>query len=86
MGWCTYGVKPPPPLDHHPDGDQNEPENQESGRHHVGEDADVGRRLAGQEVNENQQNDVGDRDAGQRQADQADGIANEILRNWRMIA
>ncbi len=82
----TYSAQPPPPLDHHPDGDQDESQNQESRRHHVGENADVGRGLAGKQVNENQQNDVGEGDAGQRQADQADGISNEILRNWRMIA
>jgi hypothetical protein len=74
----TYIAKPATPLDHQSNGNQNESQNQESRRHHVGENADVGRGLAGEDVNESEQNDVGEGDGGQRQTDQADGISNEI--------
>ena len=49
-------------------------EDQKRRRHHVGENADVGRWVAGQKVNQNQQNDVGESDCRQGHADQADGI------------
>src|SRR5271157_5005470 len=48
--------------------------------------SDGGRRVTGEEVNDNKQNDVGKGNTGQRQTDQADWISNEILRNRRMIA
>ena len=58
MGRHTYGAKPAPPLDHHSDRYQNQAEDQKARRHHVGENADVGRWVAGENVNQNQENDV----------------------------
>ncbi len=79
MGRHTYNVKAAAALHHHSDRNQNEPENQEARRHHIGENADIGRWMAGENVNQNQKDNVGEGDGGQRQTDQADRILNELL-------
>ena len=69
----------PPPFDHDADGNQDQAEDQKPRRHHVGENADVRRRVAGEKVDQDQKNNVGQRHRRQGEADQADRVLNEIL-------
>ena len=79
-------LQSPPAFVHHAGRNQDESGDQERGRHHVSQNADVWRGLAAEQVDRHQEHDVGSGDNRQRQSDQADWVLNEILGNGRMIA